>query len=687
MNPNRNGSTGEPGGAASAPPGWPGDLAYRAWRMRTVRAGLIALGLLTVFGVGRMSGPGRGDASAGSEGAASAPDAVQAWTCSMHPQIRLPKFAQCPICFMDLVPVRAGGGDDGDAARARLSARARELARVETVEVAPREIRHNVRMVGKVAVDETRITYISSYIPGRLDRLFVDYTGILVRKGDHLAEIYSPELLIAQREYLLALEAAERARAAADGQGGPLDEPRGSVVGTVLEAARRKLELWGVPRDEIGRLDHERVPSDHMRIDSPVEGWVLERKGYQGMYVETGTRLFTVVELQRVWVLLDAYELDVAFLRYGQPVEFETESFSGRKFRGQVAYIDPVLNEATRTVKVRVNVENNDLQLRPGMFVRASVESQIGEGGAVVNNALAGQFICPMHPEVVKPRAGACDQCGMDLVTAESLGFASRETPAERVLAAPKTAVLLTGRRAVVYVESHHEGEPVYEGRVVELGPRAGDWYVVLSGLSAGERVVTRGALMIDSALQIEARPSMMQPESGSSEPAAEKPEPPPRAIPGAAYHASARPVIEAYLELSAALAADDGPKSTRAALALREAAGAARPDGLADSDAEHFAALMMRVKDGLPADADAGIEGLRNTLPALTTTLEEYVRTFGHDRDAPLHRIHCPMAFDNRGASWLSADSAVRNPYFGAKMFRCGVAQRSIAADGREAR
>ena len=191
-------------------------MPYRPRRMRVVQVGLATFVLLFAAAVGFLFG--RSEPAESGGGADSAAAAATEWTCSMHPQIRLPQFGQCPICFMDLIPVTSGGMD-ADLPQLQLSARARELARVETAVVERRELIQEVRMVGKVAPDETRITYVSSYVPGRLDRLFVNYTGILVRRGDHLAEIYSPELLIAQREYVMALEAAEKPAGAA-GPGG-----------------------------------------------------------------------------------------------------------------------------------------------------------------------------------------------------------------------------------------------------------------------------------------------------------------------------------------------------------------------------------------------------------------------------------------------------------------------------------
>jgi Cu(I)/Ag(I) efflux system membrane fusion protein len=229
--------------------------------------------------------------------------------------------------------------------------------------------------------------------------------------------------------------------------------------------------------------------------------------------VETGTRIYTIADLSRVWVKLDAYESDLSWLHYGQDLAFDTESYPGRVFRGTIAFIDPVLNEETRTVKVRVNVDNRSGDLKPGMFVRATVRANIAAGGRVFSSKLAGKWISPMHPEIVKDEPGDCDICGMPLVSAESLGYVLGETE-EAPLVIPASAPLITGRRAIVYVKSPDK-PGVFEGREIVLGPRAGDYYLVRRGLSEGERVVTKGNFKLDAELQIYAKPSMMTPEGG----------------------------------------------------------------------------------------------------------------------------------------------------------------------------
>ena len=234
------------------------------------------------------------------------------------------------------------------------------------------------------------------------------------------------------------------------------------------------------------------------------------------MYVDVGTRIYTVADLSNLWVKLDAYESDLVWIRYGQQVKFTTRSYPGEIFSGRVTFIDPVFNRKTRTVKLRVNVPNPDGKLKPGMFVSARVFSKAEAEGRVVDSSMSGKWVCPMHPAVIEDKEGTCYICGMKLVPFKSPGHknissAGRQLP----LVIPATAPLITGKRAVVYVAVAGE-KGVFEGREITLGSRAGDYYIVKAGLKEGERVVVNGNFKIDSAVQILAKPSMMSPEGGA---------------------------------------------------------------------------------------------------------------------------------------------------------------------------
>ncbi len=421
------------------------------------------------------------------------------WSCAMHPQISQPNPGNCPICGMELIPVTTADDSEEILSTLTLSGAAKKLARIETIAVERRYPTAKISMVGMIEYDESRLRSITARFPARVDRLYVDYEGISVNIGDHLALVYSPELLTAQSELLAALKY----------------DPEGAST----QVAREKLRLWGLSAQQIIEIEERGNASDQVQINAPLEGIVIEKNVKEGDYLQTGTGFFKIADLAKLWVFLDAYESDIAWIRYGQKVEFEVEAYPGETFHGIIAFINPVMDRDTRTIKVRVNVTNEDGRLKPGMFVRASVNSSIADGGKVVSMDLANKWIGPMHPEIVKEGPGNCDICGMPLVRAEALGYIEAKENVTAPLVVPTQAVLRTGKRAIVYVELPDLDKPTYEGREITLGSRADDVFIVKEGLMAGERVVVNGNFKIDSALQIQAKTSMMNPEGGSPMP------------------------------------------------------------------------------------------------------------------------------------------------------------------------
>jgi Cu(I)/Ag(I) efflux system membrane fusion protein len=414
---------------------------------------------------------------------------------------------------MDLIPLEKDvGSEDADPTLFRMSKAAKALARIETALVERREVTREVRMVGKVAYDETRVQEITARFPGRLDRLYVDYTGVPVKLQDHLAYIYSPELLTAQQELLQAIQATRN-----------IQGSRGSFLKRTTEAtvkaSREKLRLWGLTAEQVRRIERSGKPSDHLTLYAYQSGIVVKKHAVEGAYVKEGSKIYTIADLSQVWVNLDAYESDISWIRYGQEVRFETEAYPGEIFEGRIAFVHPVMDERTRTIKLRVNVPNLQGRLKPGMFVRARVQARLMGKGAIFDRILAGKWISPMHPEIIQDAPGLCPICNMPLVKAETLGFVGKPVEQDLPLVIPASAALRTGKRALVYIEVPGRDQPTYQGKVVTLGPRAGDDYIVLSGLKEGERVVVRGNFKIDSAVQILAGPSMMTLPSEGEEP------------------------------------------------------------------------------------------------------------------------------------------------------------------------
>ena len=499
----------------------------------------------------------------------------EVWTCSMHPQIKLPKPGKCPLCSMDLILLENGGDVDDGEREISISPYAAKLIEVETSEVTRHFLDAEVRMVGKVDFDETRVSNISAWVPGRLDRLFVNYTGIKVKKGDHMVEIYSPDLLTAQEELIQALNTVKT-----------LKQSKSRIVRRTAEstvtAAREKLRLLGLTSKQIRRIETRRKASDTITINAPAAGVVILKNAQEGMYVKTGTKIYTIADLSSVWIKLDAYESDLAWIRYGGKVEFTTETYPGKIFKGTISFIDPVIDPVTRTAKVRVTVPNKNLSLKPGMFVHAVVRSKVGAEGYVVNTDLTGKWIGPMHPEIIKDKPGICDICEMPLVSAESLGYAGQEQSVAP-LVIPVTAALKTGKRTVVYLERSEMDRPTYEGREIVIGPRLGHFYVVKEGLREGERVVSRGAFKLDAEMQIQAKPSMMYAGGVTSSPShagkdsrqlTAKSESPgvhePLNVPGK-FRVQLGKVVNAYFEIQRALADDNSKMAGQHAISTRE--------------------------------------------------------------------------------------------------------------------
>jgi Cu(I)/Ag(I) efflux system membrane fusion protein len=584
------------------------------------------------------------------------------WTCSMHPHIRLPKPGICPLCPMDLIPLTAQEAVVGDR-QITFSQEALKLMEVQTTPVERKFVEAEIRMVGKVDYDETRVKNITAWVPGRIDRLYVDFTGITVNKGDHMVDLYSPELISAQAELLQALKAAGSIKSNTS------DLMKRTALAT-LEAARDKLQLLGLTRAQIDKIESAGEPVTHITIYSPMGGIVIHKHATEGMYVNTGTPVYTLADLSRLWVMLDAYESDLPWIRYGQEVEFSTEAYPGEIFKGKISFRDPILNAKTRTVKVRLNVDNPDGKLKPGMFVRSVLRAKVAQGGAAMEPELAGKWICPMHPSIVKEQPDKCDICEMDLVTTESL-FATANEPNEPPMVIPATAPLITGKRAVVYVRVPNMDKPTFEGRQVVLGPRAADYYLVKEGLTEGEIVVTNGNFKIDSALQIQAKPSMMSADSGHMYEIFEVPDEYSRQLWG---------VVEKYLLLHEALASDDKDRAIRAAGEVQQALNAVEMSLLSSNAHKVWMASSDKMKSALDKIKEAEkIEPMRVGFEGLSNELIAVVEQFGVYQNKILYKINCPMAFNDKGADWLQTDGNIRNPYFGASMYTCGQVMKVI--------
>jgi Cu(I)/Ag(I) efflux system membrane fusion protein len=620
------------------------------------------------------------------------------WTCSMHPQIRQPDPGLCPICAMDLIPLE--GGEGGGLREVSISAEASALLdiRVSPVVALDESMVNEISVLGRIAHDERLVSAITARIAGRIDKLYVDFTGTMVSEGEALAELYSPEIFIAQKELIEARDAMN------SGPPAVRDTRR-----TLYEAALRKLQLLEISPQDIAAIQTADRPSDRITIRSPQAGQVIEKNVSLGSYVKTGEVLFTIADHSTVWLNLEIYESELAFMREGLPVTFTIEAIPGETFTGEIAYIDHLVDAQRRFARARVNVPNPEDRIKPGMFASARV-------------------LAPAVPP---------------------------EMENDQLVTVPESAVLRTGDRAVVYVRTSDQ-DPTFEGREILLGPLLGNRFIVRQGLTAGETVVTRGAFKLDSELQLKAKPSMMNPTAGLEEkPAHSAPEdlsgqwqPILRAL-GRMETGDVFQEIETmrtavkkvstenfqpelkglWSEFSNRLLIDlkrakNEDPSTAKSIVRSSIEQAARYLGLpstgkapAQTDPEVTARLEKNIQLYLPiakalADddpttaANAAAKLAESTeLPAirksaeiiaaakdlkpqraafetLSSDLIAQVRANGLDRVGNAYVIHCPMVDRNKGADWLSNIPQVLNPYYGDSMLDCGAITDTLSLE-----
>ena len=429
------------------------------------------------------------------------------YTCPMHPQIRLGEHDTCPICGMELVPLErdetaeSSGDDDASIIISKAS---RRLAGIETEIVSAQAVSQSIKAVGSIDFDEARVSSISSYVDGRIEKLYADYTGVLVKKGEHLAEFYSPNLYSAQVEFLQAGEALWNMKDASH-----------SVKRTqrqLLKGAETKLKELGMTTSQIKRLKKSRKARSRLTLNSTATGTVIEKNAVEGSYVKTGQVIYKVADLSTVWLLLDLFPEETTYLKYGLKVTARIRSAPDHDFLGRISFIDPVISKKTRTVRVRVEIPNPDGLLKPGDYADAQIEVPIGtkdNRSKTFDPALSGKYIAPMHPQIVSDKPGKCSICGMDLVSASEFGYTDDQNELEKVIAVPRDAVLTVGKKSVIFVETK---ENFFSLRQVTTGyVTAENKIVILKGLKEGETIATSGVFLIDSQMQLSGKTSLMQ--------------------------------------------------------------------------------------------------------------------------------------------------------------------------------
>ena len=466
---------------------------------------MLTCGVILVVGLGAAQQYGFISASGGSSlSSAPATGADVQYICPMMCTPPQTEPGRCPVCAMELVQSVSGGGSGGSHS-IQVDVAARRVANIQTVAVQSLPINRRIRAIGELSYDEGSLKTLSAYVDGRLDRLYADYTGVVVEKGDHLALVYSPLLYSGQVEFLLARKAQEANRSAT------LHRVRTTNLDLYESAKERLIEL-GMTERQIQQLEQDGEANSRLHLCAPISGTVIEKFAVEGQYVKEGQAIYRLADLSTVWLMLELFPEDAAAVRYGQKVEATAQSLPGINLVGRVAFIDPNVDPKTRTVGVRVVIPNKDGLLRVGDFARATIDTPLGSVAnqtGVYDPELADKWISPRHPHVVESSAGQCPICGVDLVPATVFGFVSEKEAIDEALVVPRNAVLMAGANSVVYVET----EPGrFELRRVVLGPSSGDQIVVVSGVKKGEQVATRGNFLIDSQMQLAGNPSLIDP-------------------------------------------------------------------------------------------------------------------------------------------------------------------------------
>ena len=539
--------------------------------------------------------------------------AEEEWICSMHPQIRQNEPGLCPICEMDLIPATSNESDDPLVLQ--MTASAVKLANIQTTVIGSAEGGGKegkiIQLSGKVQADERLASSQVAHVSGRVEKLYVTFTGEQVSVGQKLADIYSPDLIAAQGELLEALKLQ-------------------SISPGLLEAARNKLRFLKISSTAITNIEENGKIQETFPLFASASGIVTNRRVAVGDYLKQGEPLFDLISLKKVWVLFDAYEEQLANVAVGSKIEFTSPAFANKVFKTKVTFIDPLINPQTRTASIRTEVNNGAGLLKPEMFVNGILKSKLSSKG-------------------------------------------------KSQLVVPKTAVMWTGKRSVVYVKVPDTEIPSFQYRELEIGGRLGDTYQILSGLEIGEEVVTYGSFTIDAAAQLNNQASMMNRDVkvkglDHSMHLPDYTDSTPREFKQQLTHLS-----EAYILLKDALVATDNKLAATEAQQVIDALSKVGMDLLKE---EAHLYWMEQVEVLQPHGEKiielTDIEEQRKQFDFFSQALIQSIKVFGMGGDI-LYVQHCPMANNNEGADWISNETAIRNPYFGDKMMKCGLVKTTI--------
>lgn len=638
------------------------DRPPRWWLRKLVSAAIFGgVGLLLIVTVGAAQRAGWITAG-GSSQAENGEAAEVIHMCPMHPHIRQPGPGHCSICGMKLVPA-AAASTDLDELAVRIAPAQRRLANIQTDKVRSEPLSATIQTVGAIAIDESRMVTIPSFIDGRIERLFADYTGVDVAKDDHLAVVYSPELYRAQVAYVEFRKSLEKMST------GTLASVR-QVQEKLVASSRQRLVELGMTEEQILALEQSNEAQTRLTVYADSGGTVIEKLAVEGKYVKAGEPIYRIADLSTVWLMLELYPEDAARIRFGQRVDAEMQSLPGKSFNGRVAFIDPTVDPRKRTVGVRVEFLNDDRLLRPGDYAQATIYLLVGEQGEVYDADLAGRWISPMHPQIISDEPGPCPICGMDLVPTSRYGYAEKPVVQPSSLFVPRSALLMAGANSVVYVETE-SGR--FEIRPVTLGPILRDRVVILSGLAEGESVATAGNFLIDSQMQLSGKPSLIDPSRAIAKQQERK-------VPLTFDHSPVMPIkgeagvkleslFAAYFEIQVALAADKTPPMNPAMTLHQTAGELANSSSLSDDARVQLKAIATNAEHLHHLDLAEARKSFKPVSHAIVT-LAAKIR--GENSKQAFTHFFCPMV-KGGGGDWLQPGGDLLNPYYGSEMLHCG--------------
>lgn len=534
---------------------------------------------------------------------------TEVWTCSMHPQIKMDKFGKCPLCGMDLIPLSTSGSNSGiDPDEIHFTKEAAMLSNVMTSIVSKDKTSKEVRLYGKIQTDERLVQSQVSHVSGRIEKLYINFTGESVRKGQLLALVYSPDIITAQQELLETAKTKQ-------------------IYPDFYEAAKEKLLQWKLSATQIAAIESSKKIKTNIEVYATSNGIVTAKNVTVGDYIAQGTVLYEVSDLSRIWVLFDAYESDLPFLKKGNKIDFTAEAIPNSTFSGIISFIDPVMDPINRVAKVRVELINKEGKLKPEMYVTGTVKANLDHY--------------------------------------------------QNKMVIPKTAVLWTGKRSIVYVKKPGN-DYIFKLREIEIGPLLGNSYVVDKGIEEGEEIVTNGAFSVDAAAQLEGKSSMMNLNNEINDTHHKREEIHETQITQKVLSTdeikkAIEPLISSYVNLQRALAEDDFMVAKKQLKVIKIKLEKVDMSLFKNDSHNVWMKIYDRVNKNLNLMENArNIENIRKSFIDLSVTFVTLVDVFG-PINKKIYVVNCPMADNNKGADWLSYEKEVKNPYYGKSMLTCG--------------